>query len=48
MEDTQPAGATPGSFGSFKQDLLLAEPAFREGKVHTQFVENEFLPTYGS
>ena len=27
---------------------LLADPAFREGKVHTQFVENDFLPTYRS
>jgi acetyl-CoA carboxylase biotin carboxylase subunit len=25
---------------------LLADPAFREGKVHTQFVENDFLPAY--
>lgn len=27
---------------------LLAEPAFRDGKVHTQFVENDFLPAYRS
>jgi acetyl-CoA carboxylase biotin carboxylase subunit len=25
---------------------LLADPAFREGRVHTQFVEKEFLPAY--
>lgn len=27
---------------------LLADPAFRDGKVHTQFVENDFVPAYRS
>jgi hypothetical protein len=28
MENTQPAGATPGSFRSFKQDLLASVVVF--------------------
>jgi acetyl-CoA carboxylase biotin carboxylase subunit len=27
---------------------LLSDPAFREGKVHTRYVENEFWPTFSS